>query len=270
MPFLSARALFLGLPLDLLDRQEILRAIHLAMQERIHLYQITMNTATAVTALRSAEFAEYIHEADLITADGMGVVWGGRSLGIRVPERVPGIEIMLDTLTLCEREGFKPYFFGAKEDVLSTALAETKKRWPKLHIAGARNGYFGPDDERAIVEEIRNQRPDCLFVGITSPIKEQFCHRWLEHLDIPYVVGVGGSFDILAGKTRRAPKFMQNSGTEWLFRIYQEPRRMLWRYISTNFFFLLTMIRAFLSGRQVQIAQREIMGKHGTEKSGNE
>lgn len=259
MPPVADRALVLGFPLDLLNRREILVAIHIAMQERRHLYQVTLNTATLVNALQQKEFARCIDNADLITADGMGIVWGGRSLGIRIPERAPGIDIMYDTLTLCEKEGYKPFFFGARKEVLEAALIEARRIWPKLEIAGAHHGYFDPEEEHAIAEEIKKLNPDCLFVGISSPLKEQFCHRWREYLNIPYIVGVGGSFDILAGKTKRAPKLMQKSGTEWVFRIYQEPRRMLWRYLSTNFLFLVKMLHAIFFGQREPIERREIM-----------
>lgn len=259
MPPQANRPLFFGFPLDPLSKHEILDAIHMAMRERRPLYQVTLNTATLVTALQEKGFAQYIDNADLITADGMGIVWGGRSLGIQIPERAPGIDIMYDTLTLCEEKGYKPYFLGAREDVLKAALQEASRLWPRLKVAGSRHGYFSQEEEQAVADDIRQSNPDCLFVGISSPLKERFCHRWRAYLTVPYIVGVGGSFDILAGKTKRAPGLMQKTGTEWVFRIYQEPRRMLWRYCSTNLVFVLRMLHALVSGHGSSEGRRKLM-----------
>jgi N-acetylglucosaminyldiphosphoundecaprenol N-acetyl-beta-D-mannosaminyltransferase len=141
---------------------------------------------------------------------------------------------MTSLLQLCAREGFRPYFLGATGDVVRKAAAEARRRFPGLEIAGIRDGFFTPEEEANVVEEIRLSGADCLFVGMPTPRKERLLHLYRDHMSVPFTMGVGGSFDVLAGKVSRAPLLMQRLGLEWLFRVYQEPSRMWWRYLSTN------------------------------------
>jgi N-acetylglucosaminyldiphosphoundecaprenol N-acetyl-beta-D-mannosaminyltransferase len=118
--------------------------------------------------------------------------------------------------------------------VLERAVENADLNWPGLVLAGYRDGYFGEEEEAEIVEDIKRSNPDCLFIGLPTPRKERFLHRYRETLGVPFIMGVGGSFDVLAGHVSRAPRSLQNAGLEWLYRVYQEPKRMWWRYVSTN------------------------------------
>jgi N-acetylglucosaminyldiphosphoundecaprenol N-acetyl-beta-D-mannosaminyltransferase len=120
---------------------------------------------------------------------------------------------------------------------LDAAEAAAKKRWPKLELAGTRDGYFTSEEEEDVVRAIRDSRADCLFVAMPTPRKERFLHQHRQMLNVPFVMGVGGSVDVLAGVVSRAPNWMQSAGLEWLHRLIQEPRKMAWRYLSTNFAF---------------------------------
>jgi N-acetylglucosaminyldiphosphoundecaprenol N-acetyl-beta-D-mannosaminyltransferase len=122
--------------------------------------------------------------------------------------------------------------------VLDRAIAAARRRWPRLQFAGARNGYFQSDDEPIVVEQIRRSGADCLFIGMPTPRKERFLHEHRERLGVPFIMGVGGSFDVLAGAVARAPAPMQRMGLEWLYRTWQEPRRMWRRYLETNLAFV--------------------------------
>jgi N-acetylglucosaminyldiphosphoundecaprenol N-acetyl-beta-D-mannosaminyltransferase len=150
-------------------------------------------------------------------------------------------------LEACAREGFRPYFLGARQDVLDCAVAEAKRRWPGLELAGYRDGYFKRDDEAELVREIRATGADCLFIGMPTPRKERFLRRYRDELGIPFIMGVGGSFDVLAALVQRAPVAMQRAGFEWAYRIYQEPGRMWWRYASTNTVFVGLIGKALIN-----------------------
>ena len=118
--------------------------------------------------------------------------------------------------------------------MLERAVDAARRRWPPLVFAGYRDGYFSSDDEWSIVTQIHRSGADCLFIGMPTPRKERFLHRYQDALDVPFIMGVGGGFDVLAGHVSRAPVALQRAGLEWFYRIYQEPRRMWWRYLSTN------------------------------------
>jgi N-acetylglucosaminyldiphosphoundecaprenol N-acetyl-beta-D-mannosaminyltransferase len=162
----------------------------------------------------------------LINADGMPVVWASRLLGNPLPCRVAGVDLFQNLVKLCADKGYRPFFFGAREWVVEKVVEEFKQRYPKLDVAGYRNGYYTEEEEPAIAEMIRDSMADMLFVGFSSPMKENFLKKWMPVMQIPFCMGVGGSFDIIAGRTKRAPLWMQKSGLEWCYQIYQEPRRM--------------------------------------------
>ncbi len=225
---------FLGIEIDPLTIDETVeRAVH-AMKKKELTQHVAINVAKLVKAQKDTELHRDITDSHIVGVDGMGIVWGARLLGVDVPERVAGVDLMEHLLETCADEGFRPYFLGAKKEVLHRAVAEARKRWPGLEFAGYRDGYFHPDDEDEVVREIRETGADCLFIGMPTPRKERFLRRYRDDLHVPFIMGVGGSFDVLASHVRRAPVPMQRAGLEWLYRIYQEPGRMWWRYASTN------------------------------------
>jgi exopolysaccharide biosynthesis WecB/TagA/CpsF family protein len=187
--------------------------------------------------------------ADMVVADGMSVVWALRALGRPVPERVAGIDLMTSLLTAGSAEHLRVYLLGARQEVLDALIAECGRRYPGVVIAGARNGYFTANDHAAIVEEIRASRPAMLFVGMPSPFKDVFCQQHRDRLDVPVIMGVGGSFDVLAGFIARAPKAMQTMGLEWAWRLMKEPRKLLKRYVTTNTVFIWFVLRELWRGR---------------------
>jgi N-acetylglucosaminyldiphosphoundecaprenol N-acetyl-beta-D-mannosaminyltransferase len=232
------RSQFLGVEIDPLTTSEtVARAMH-AMRTNDLTQHVAINVAKLVKARHDADLRRDITDSHIVGVDGMGIVWGARLLGVDVPERVAGIDLMERVLEACAREGFRPYFLGAKQDVLDRAVAEAKRRWPRLEFAGCRDGYFQRDDEHEVVRQIRMTGADCLFIGMPTPHKERFLRRYRDDLGVPFIMGVGGSFDVLAAHVRRAPAAVQRAGLEWAYRIYQEPRRMWWRYASTNTIFL--------------------------------
>jgi N-acetylglucosaminyldiphosphoundecaprenol N-acetyl-beta-D-mannosaminyltransferase len=251
------RAEFLGAPLDLLTLDEtVTRAVD-AMRSQVLAQHVAINVAKVVKMRSDPELRRDVIESHIAGVDGMGIVWGARLLGIRVPERVAGIDLMMQLLEVCAAEGFRPYFLGARQDILERAIAVAKQRLPGLQFAGARNGYFRGEEEPAIVEQIRQSSADCLFIGMPTPRKERFLHQHRERLGVPFIMGVGGSFDVLAGVVARAPASMQRLGLEWLHRTLQEPGRMWRRYLETNLAFAGLLASAMIS-RALRRNSREL------------
>ncbi|WP_271577694.1 WecB/TagA/CpsF family glycosyltransferase [Bradyrhizobium sp. CCBAU 11361] len=219
---------------------------HRAMRSRQRLQHVALNVAKFVSMRFDPVLAADVVRSDVISIDGMGIVWGARALGLPVKSRVTGVDLLTEILALCEREGFKPYFLGATPGVLQQAARRVLDKHPSIAFAGLRDGYFTREHEADVVREIRSSRADCLFIGMPSPRKERFLASHRDALGVPFIMGVGGSFDILAGAVRRAPVPMQHLGLEWLYRVYQEPGRMWWRYAKSNTLFAGILARAIL------------------------
>lgn len=224
---------------------ETLAVVEKMIQSKKGHQQIVVNAAKIVQMQTDTELREAVNSSDLINADGQAVVWAARFLGKKIPERVAGIDLFENLIQLCSIKGYRPYFFGAKEDVLEKLVSHYKQLYPKLEIAGSRNGYFEKSEEveRSIAEEIKSSKADMLFIAFGTPHKEIFLNRWQSFMSIPFAMGVGGSFDVVAGVTKRAPKWMQRFGLEWFYRILQEPKRMWKRYAKTNPLFIYYVLK---------------------------
>jgi N-acetylglucosaminyldiphosphoundecaprenol N-acetyl-beta-D-mannosaminyltransferase len=203
---------------------------------------VVVNVAKIVNMQKDPELRAAVESCDIINIDGAGVVFGGRLLGFSIPERVAGIDLFHQLLDLAQASGRGVFFLGAKADILKQAVEVLRRRYPNLNIAGFHHGYFW-DEEAAVVDEIRQSGADLLFVGLSSPMKEKFIDTWRNDLGVKFAMGVGGTFDVVAGKVRRAPQWMQKLGLEWLFRVIQEPRRMFMRYMTTNSQFAWMLIK---------------------------
>ncbi|MEK6677773.1 MAG: WecB/TagA/CpsF family glycosyltransferase [Planctomycetota bacterium] len=207
-----------------------------------------VNAAKLVTMREDQALREAVTKANLILADGMAVVWACRLLGRRLPERVTGIDLMDQMLLWGQRRHYRIFFLGASDDVLLATLTRIRRQFPGVIIAGGRNGFFTSDQEPAVVAAIRAARPDILLAAMSSPKKELFLARWFDKLEVPVCHGVGGAFDVFAGKVRRAPKLWQKLGLEWLYRVLQEPRRLWKRYLVTNTVFAGLVLREMFRG----------------------
>lgn len=245
----GARLRVLDCPLDAVDMDEAVERCEEAIASGRYLQQVSVNAAKLVAMAADPELREMVLDSDLITADGQSVVWASRLLGSPLPERVAGIDLMERLLAAADRNGYRVYVLGARRDVLDTALARLRERYPRLVIAGARDGYYEDAEVGAVCEEIHAARPDILFVAMSSPRKEHFLGAHGEALGVPFAMGVGGSIDVIAGLTRRAPRALQRLGLEWLYRLLQEPRRLASRYLRTNARFALLVARAMFTRR---------------------
>ena len=180
------------------------------------------------------QLRKIVNACPLINADGASIVWAAKKLGVPLTERVAGIDLFENLVKVAAKKGYKIYLFGAKEEVVTKVKAIFEAKYPKLQIVGYRNGYFTEEDEPQIVADMAASGADMMFVAFSSPKKEYWVNKYIQQLNIPFVMGVGGSFDVVAGVTDRAPKWMQNHGLEWFYRFIQEPRRLFKRYIIGN------------------------------------
>ncbi|QGZ62308.1 WecB/TagA/CpsF family glycosyltransferase [Paraburkholderia acidisoli] len=237
--------------MDALSVQESVEIIGKRLREGMFTQHVVVNVAKIVNMQTDARLAESINSCDLINIDGMGVVWAARVLGHVIPQRVAGIDLFENLLGLASSQKYPVYFLGATDDVLKKAVEACEKSFPGLEIVGFHHGYFQQGQEHEIVERVSASGAKMLFVAMSSPIKENFINRWKSQLGVGFVMGVGGTFDVVAGKVNRAPVWMQNLGLEWLFRVYQEPRRMWRRYLVTNSKFAMMLIKARI-GRKVK------------------
>ncbi|WP_322059852.1 WecB/TagA/CpsF family glycosyltransferase [Paraburkholderia sp. J63] len=219
------------------------------IERRVFTQHVVVNVAKLVHMQTDKELALSVKNCDIINVDGMGVVWGARMLGQPVPERVAGVDLFGKLIEMASSGGLPIYLLGATDAVVEKTAEILAERHPELLLAGFSNGYFW-DDEGAVVDKIRQSGARLLFVAISSPKKEIFINRWKDELGVDFVMGVGGTFDVIAGKVRRAPEWMQRSGLEWFYRVTQEPRRMWKRYFLTNIRFAFMLGKAYLSARQ--------------------
>jgi N-acetylglucosaminyldiphosphoundecaprenol N-acetyl-beta-D-mannosaminyltransferase len=244
------RSELLGLEFDRGGRDAVAaRCLAWTRQPRRTHIVVTANASHMCTMRRDAAFWDACKAADLAVADGMSVVWALKVLGRPVAERVAGIDLMTTLLEAGARDGLRVYLLGAKPEVLDALTAQCATRYPGLVIAGARNGYFTEADHAAVVEEIRASCADMLFVGMPSPFKDVFCQRHRDRLDVPIVMGVGGSFDVIAGFIHRAPRAAQALGLEWAWRLMKEPGRLWKRYLTTNSEFIWLVLRELWRSR---------------------
>lgn len=187
---------------------------------------------------------EIVNACPLINADGSSILWAAKKLGVPIKERVTGIDLFQRLVKEAAENGYKIYLFGAKEEVVTKVQDIFQKEYPTLEIAGYRNGYFTPEEEPQIVADMAASGADMMFVAFSSPKKEYWVNKYLNQLNVPFVMGVGGSFDVVAGVTKRAPEFWQKIGMEWFYRFIQEPRRLWKRYVVGNAVFIRHVQRA--------------------------
>lgn len=183
--------------------------------------------------------AEIVNQCPLINADGVSILWAAKKLGVPLKERVTGIDLFLELVKISYEKSYKLYLFGAKEEIILKVKQTFEEQYPGIQIVGYRNGYFTEADEPQMVANMASSGADMMFVAFSSPKKEFWINKYLEQLNIPFVMGVGGSFDVVAGKTDRAPNWMQKAGLEWFYRFIQEPGRLWKRYIIGNIKFMV-------------------------------
>jgi N-acetylglucosaminyldiphosphoundecaprenol N-acetyl-beta-D-mannosaminyltransferase len=238
---------FLGAPMDASTMAETVDVIAQRLRRGEFTQHVVVNVAKLVNMRKDAALAKSVTECDIINIDGTGVVWGARFLGHDVKERVAGVDLFYQLNAMAAEEDFPVFYLGAKDEVVAKTVAIMEQAHPNLNIVGYHHGYFWDDEER-MVDAIRKSGAKLLFVAITSPKKENFINKWKDQLGVSFVMGVGGTFDVVSGKVKRAPMWMQRCGLEWFYRVLQEPGRMWKRYLVTNSQFAWLLLKEkFLS-----------------------
>ncbi len=250
----TTRVLF-GIPIEALTMDQVLDHLEASIAARQRVLLGVVNAAKIVNMGRNPELDHAVRSADLILADGMSVVWAAKLLGRPLPERVAGIDLMYRLLERGQAKGHRVYCLGATEEVSRIVAERIASDYPGVVLAGRHHGYFDGDGEEAVARDIQAARADILFVAMTSPKKERFLARWHELIDVPICHGVGGSFDVMAGKVRRAPALWQRWGMEWLYRVVQEPGRMWRRYLVSNCLFMGMFVRELLSPKPSPVGE---------------
>lgn len=215
----------LGIPIDKITMRIAVDTLVQSIIKYEHKYVCTPNSEILYAAQEDGELKTALREADMLVADGIGVVWASRILGTPLPERIAGFDLMLNMLAKANKMRLKVFLFGAAPGVAERTKATILHNYPDVKIVGVENGYDYHEDPEAIIEKINNVEPDILFVALGAPRQEKWLYRNNDRILSKVSIGVGGSFDILAGNKKRAPEIMQKLGLEWLYRLVQEPSR---------------------------------------------
>lgn len=239
----NPRITILNTLIDVLSVQQTIALVEKYIQTKTPLHLMGVNADKINEVNRNERMRQIVNRCGVINADGASVIWASKYLKKPLPERVAGIDLMQNLVALSEKKGYRVYFLGAKQEIVKKTADILLKRYPNLIIAGIRDGYFKQDDWQTISRELEEKKPDIVFVGITSPLKEYLIEYFQNHGHTSVFMGVGGSFDVISGKIPRAPLWMRNFGLEWLFRVIHEPRRLFKRYLVGNWIFIKSVLK---------------------------
>jgi N-acetylglucosaminyldiphosphoundecaprenol N-acetyl-beta-D-mannosaminyltransferase len=215
-----------GIRVCKLNKQQTIEWLEQAIANRQTTQVITANPIMLMTALEQPKYMAMMQRAELIVPDGAGLVWAASYIGKPVAEKVAGIDLMHELLALGEVKGWRIYLLGTSPEIIQVTAGKLKERYPKLQLVGVRDGYFEENEDETIVRHIRETSPDILLVGRSADKQEPWIDQYKEKLGVPVIMGIGGSFDVLSGKLKRAPKLFIRFRLEWFYRLLQEP----WRY----------------------------------------
>lgn len=233
-----------GIKVTPLSKKQIVELIEHHIDNVLALFHLTgVNPETIAQAQDNAELCRAINSSDVVNIDNMLVVTSLRLLGYKIPERAASPDIFELLLMLINKKGYTVYFLGAKENVLRKMIRKLKEQYPDLNIIGARNGYFKPEEEPSVIEEINKLSPDLLFIALPTPQKELFILHNKHILNTRFAYGVGGAFDVLAGVIKRAPRWMCDIGLEGIHRSLQNPSSYMPRYYK----YYLPFMKLFLT-----------------------
>ncbi len=220
-------ATVLQVPIDIVTMAEaVARLEEFILKRKPHLIA-TANAEMVMLAQEDRDLAAILAQCQLVVPDGAGVVWAARHQGYTIPERVAGYDLAQNLLAQAAQKGYSVFMFGSHPDIISKARQAALERYPGLTIVGTRHGFFGKEDEPEIMQQITAAKPDILLAALGVPKQEKWLARNLAKLNVPVCMGVGGTFDVMAGAVKRAPLWMQRTGLEWLFRLVRQPQRAL-------------------------------------------
>ncbi len=215
----------LGVPFDAVDMKEAVdKTIGFMGDGEFHMI-CTPNPEIVMSALSDAGFMKLLCSADMVTADGVGIVWASKYFGKKLEERVSGYDLAQGVFKKMKDTEYSAYFFGGAPGVADKAKSEMEKKYKGLKIVGSDNGYFDDKKEKLIIEDIKAKKPNFLLLGLGSPKQEKWMYTHRKDLEGIVCIGVGGSFDVMAGNIKRAPEIFQKLGLEWFYRLVTQPTR---------------------------------------------
>ncbi|PHS66835.1 MAG: glycosyltransferase [Flavobacterium sp.] len=245
---------FLNTTIHNLTMEETLSMVEKTIEKNQQIHHVVVNAGKMVQMQKDQQLRESVNNSDIINADGQAVVWASKILNKPLKERVAGIDLMENLVELAHKKNYKIFLFGAKEEVVKKVVNLYSEKYSKNIIAGYRNGYYKEEDELGIAQQIASSGANMLFVAITSPKKENYLYKYRKELsNVNFIMGVGGSFDVISGLTKRAPIWMQNYGLEWFYRFSQEPKRMWKRYLVGNSKFIYLVFKEKLKKEKHKI-----------------
>lgn len=238
------RVNLLNTSVDNYTMEETIERVNDCILSNEQIHHVVVNAGKIVAMQSDSQLRESVNESDIINADGQAVVWASKILNKPLKERVAGIDLMINLVELAYKNKHKIFFLGAKETVVKKVVEMYSNQYSEEIIAGYRNGYFDKSEEQHIAKQISDSGAHILFVAISSPTKEIFLYENKSILkNVNFIMGVGGSFDVVSGLVKRAPIWMQNSGLEWFYRFIQEPKRMWKRYLIGNSKFIYLVLK---------------------------
>ncbi|MBQ7706121.1 MAG: WecB/TagA/CpsF family glycosyltransferase [Selenomonadaceae bacterium] len=214
------KAEILGVNVDCLTMTQAVEQVDLLVKNKTPSIVATANAEMLMFANSDAELKKILNSAAIVTADGAGTVWAARHLGYEMPERVAGVDLVTNLFS----KGYRFYFFGSAAGVADLAAENAAKKF-NAKIVGTRNGFFTAEEIPKILDDINNSNAEILLAALGVPKQEKFLYNNLKNLNVPVNIGVGGTLDVLAGKVKRAPRWMQRAKLEWLFRALLQPSR---------------------------------------------
>ena len=218
----------LDVPVHPLTMGEAVSVLEESITSGEQAFVVTANAEIIMMCQEDAGYKKIVsQDAQLVLPDGAGAVWAGRHLGYKVPERVAGFDLYCQLLDKAAQKGYKAFFFGGSPGIAEAAKDKSEELYPGVKVVGCRNGYFKEEESQAIIDEINASGADMLFAALGAPKQEKWLVRYREQLKPKILMGIGGSFDVFAGKMERAPKWMQDASLEWLFRLYKQPSRFM-------------------------------------------
>ncbi|MDQ0902967.1 MULTISPECIES: WecB/TagA/CpsF family glycosyltransferase [unclassified Paenibacillus] len=215
-----------GVPISKMSMDQTVAYLTNAIEQRQPHQVITANPIMVMAAQDDPAYLSMMQRAELIVPDGTGVVWAAKYVGEPVVERVPGYDLIHELMKVGESKGWKVYLLGASNEVIQAAAEKLRTAYPRVKLVGVRDGYFKDEQDAEVIQDIVDAAPDLLFVGRSAANQEPWIGKYKQQIGVPVMMGVGGSFDVLSGKLKRAPVLFQKLRLEWFYRLMQEP----WRY----------------------------------------
>ncbi|MEW8970506.1 MAG: WecB/TagA/CpsF family glycosyltransferase [Mesobacillus sp.] len=230
----------LGVKFVKLSRGEILSAVEGSIDSNGKMFVVTANPEIVMHAKDHADYMRTVSNADMVIADGIGVIIGSKILNTPLPERVAGFDLLTELLKRGNEKNWRVFFLGAKDEVLQEAVRNVRKDYPNLVIAGSHHGYF-KDDDTKVADLVREAQADMVFVALGFPRQENWIETYMPTFDKGLFMGVGGSFDVLAGHVQRAPEIWQKLNLEWLYRLLKQPSR--WKRMLALPLFIVEVVK---------------------------